>query len=245
MTRKRKRGRYDTGAQGWYRARRRRRGSGVSVAPTKVYNVPPELRGYARIAGYYGGLEKKFIDVATNDTTVASAGAILNSGTQVVISQGTSQSQRIGRKVCLKNINWRYNINLPSAALMTSTSDMCRVILYWDKQANGATAAGADILTSVNVYGYNNLSNMNRFIILYDKVHSINATAAVYNGAAIETGSRDQWYSVYKKVDIPIEYSGTDGTIDEIQSNNIGVLLVSEAGLCGFESVMRIRYTDE
>lgn len=192
-------------------------------------------------------LEKKFLDVTTNDADMATGAQIFNSGTQCVIAQGAGESQRIGRRVTITNINWRYLITLPSQDAMTECAEVVRVMCIWDKQANLATATAANVLSAANIYGFNNLDNINRFVVLHDKIHTINATAAIHTGAVIATGDRNEYFEMYKRCSIPIEYTGATGAIGEITSNNIFCMAITEDGdntAVAFESIMRLRYTD-
>ncbi len=127
---------------------------------------------------------------------------------------------------------------------MTSVLDTIRVILYWDKQANGATATVTGILESDDFQSFNNLANKNRFVILMDRMHAITASVGAGNGTANDAGGNQENYSFYKSCEIPIEYDAGTGAITEQRSNNIGVLLVGKQGFAGFFSKMRLRFTD-
>ncbi len=65
------------------------------------------------------------------------------------------------------------------------------------------------------------------------------------DGAGVVSNSEvRQDYTFFKKVKIPLEFSAGTGAITEIRSNNLFVLLISEAGAAGFESKMRLRFSD-
>jgi len=46
------------------------------------------------------------------------------------------------------------------------------------------------------------------------------------------------------ELNMPVEYNGPGGTIGEIRSNNIGVLLISNHDTAGLDSITRVRFTD-
>lgn len=137
-------------------------------------------------------------------------------------------------------------MGLVTTTTASSTADTVRLILYWDKQCNGATALVGDILTIANYQSFNKLSNVNRFRILMDRTHSINMTSAAGNGTTDTWGDSQHDYDLFIKVQIPIEFdtSATTGVITSCRSNNIGLLTISRAGLALLDGKMRLRFTD-
>ncbi len=215
------------------------------------YQMSSSNRGYLRTGGYYGrfanGGEMKFHDVDLDDAVVASGGTITD--TVNIIAQGSTESQRIGRKCAIKSINWRYTITLPEADAVADpiSSDTVRVIMYIDKQANGAAAAVTDILESADYQSFNNLANTGRFRTICDNLHTINYLTLASDGAGVVSSSGVQRnYSMYKKCNLPLEFdnSFTDGRLTTIRSNNIGVLIISVNGIAGFFSKIRLRFSD-
>lgn len=207
--------------------------------------------GMDRIGGYYGRYnnssgagnnEKKYLDTTKASTTVTTAGLILNVSLNL-IPQDTTESGRIGRKVIIKNLYLHGQIILPSTNTAASTSDIIRIIYYIDKQCNGATAQVTDILTTADFRSFRNLANQERFIILKDKFYDLNAQCQA-SGTAQTTGDLAFHIKMYKKLDLPVEFSSTTGAITEIKSNNIGVLAISEGGVGQVGYTTRIRYTD-
>ncbi len=205
--------------------------------------------GYDRTGGYYGGgrrmlpTELKFHDVDLDDAVIAGPGTITPSIN--LIAQGATESQRIGRKCVLKSIMWKYRMSLPEvdAAGTFGPSDLVRVIMYLDKQCNGATAAVTDILESDDFQSFNNLANKNRFVKLMDKSYTFNYQAGGSDGAGVISGAQvDMNETFYHKCNIPLEFDAATGAITEIRSNNIGVLLLSRNGVCAFGSKIRLRF---
>ncbi len=186
--------------------------------------------------------ELKFHDVDLDDAVIASGGSITDSINK--IAQGTTESERIGRKCNIASINWRFNIDLPETTVSSSTGDVARVIMYIDKQANGATAAITDILETANYQSFNNLSNKGRFRTLMDRTYALNAESGGGDGTTEDYGRVNISDTFFKKCNIPIEFSAATGAITEIRSNNIGVLLISLSGKVGFDSKIRLRFSD-
>ncbi len=205
--------------------------------------------GKDRVGGFYGrysnGGELKFHDVDLDDAVVASGGTVVASIN--LIAQGVTESTRVGRKCTIKSINWKYRFTLgeQDAVATPATADTLRIIMFIDKQANGATAAVTDLLESADVHSFRNLANSGRFVFLLDKVIPLNwRTLASDNAAVVSSAGVFYEQSFYKKCNLPVEFSATTGAITEIRSNNIGVLLLSFGGTPGFVSKIRLRFSD-
>ncbi len=216
------------------------------TAPRKRRRFTP---GVDRVGGFYGrysgrGGEMKFHDVDLDDANIA-ASAI--TPTINIIGQGVTESTRVGRKCTIRRIQWRYQISLPESDAQgtPASGDTVRIILYQDKQANGATANATDILEAAVWQSFRNLANSGRFVILCDKLHNINYRGLASDGAGVVSQAAEiHNFSFFKSVSIPIEFDNTTGAITEIRSNNIGVLLMSATQTAAFESGFRLRFSD-
>ncbi len=233
-------------------------GVGASVGARMPYKTPqkrskrrPFVPGADRRAGFYGryagrGGELKFHDVDLDDATVASGGVITE--TINIIPQGVTEVQRIGRKCTIRSIFWKFTIDVPArdANATPSAGDELRVVLYLDKQANGAAAATTDIFESADIHSFRNLANSGRFQILYDKLHVMNYIGGMGSDGAgvVSQPGVKRSTSVAKKCNIPIEFSSTTGAMGEIRSNNLGVCLLGSTGVAGFNSKFRLRFSD-
>ncbi len=217
------------------------------------YQMSSSQRGYLRRGGFYGryanGGELKFHDIVVDDAIVASAGAIQNGGTINIIAQGVTESERVGRKCSIKKIHWRYTLSMPpvDAQALPAVPDVCRVILYVDKQTNGAPAVVLDILQTAQYHSYRNLSQSGRFVILLDRLHQMNHQTGWSDAAGVSSQAGTTMERTYNKnCNIPIEYDDTasTGVLTTIRTNNLGVLLISRNGICGFASTFRLRFSD-
>lgn len=220
----------------------RKRGRGyVRTSHAQYAGFAPVYRqlGFAADAGG----ELKFHDLDVDDTVVSTGGTIAEDSCLTIV-QGDGESERIGRKVTVKKVNWRYTVKAIAQTNTAIGNDTCRVILYVDKQTNGLTAAVLDILETADYQSYRNLSNKGRFVILMDRTHDVNTVAASGQSASDETSAANYSFTFNKALNLPIEYDNTAGTgaITTMRSNNIGVLTISDAGRCLFDSKMRIRF---
>ncbi len=190
--------------------------------------------------------ELKFHDIDVDDTTISATGEILNAGTINIIAQGTTESQRIGRKCVIKTINWRYDI-VRNENAGSWDSDVVRLMLYLDKQCNGAAATVTGILESADYQAFNNLSNKGRFRILLDKKYVLKPQAAAGDGTTNIFNDDLVYEEFYKSCNIPLEFdnSVSTGALTSIRSNNLGVLIISKQGTgTTFNSKMRLRFAD-
>ncbi len=206
--------------------------------------------GADRVGGYYGrysgkGGELKFFDVVLDDAVISAAGTITDSINK--IAQGVTEKTRVGRKCNIRRIDWNYKISLPETDAVATPGGVAtvRVILYQDKQCNGATASVTGILESDDFQAFYNLAEQGRFQILMDKIHTINYLSLASDGAGVVSQTAvNKNFKFGKSCNIPLEFDNTTGAITEIRSNNLGVLLVSDTGVAKFDSIFRLRFSD-
>ncbi len=192
--------------------------------------------------------EKKFYDTDLTDTSIGSGGQAFIAAlggpaastlTMVDIKQGVGEKERIGRKCTITNIyirltvEWITIVSAGGSLTPLQGHERIRIILFWDKQCNGAAANFVDILESDKINSFRNLANNKRFVILYDKTRDFSAQwIAAGDGTANDEAicHREYSWKITKKVFIPIEYNSTTGALSEIRSNNIGLYAWSSNG---------------
>ncbi len=195
--------------------------------------------------------ERKFFNTIDGSTTIAITGTITNASLNL-IPQGVTESTRVGRKCVIKQISGHGTMTLPPTAVVTETSDQLRIIVYLDKQANGAAATPALIMddnagTGVSIQGFRNLEESLRFQVLSDKRYAFSCGAGSGRGTTDTLSYAEvvnDW-NFNKYCDIPIEFSGTSGAITTVRSNNIGVLMISASGFMSFNGEYRVRFSDQ
>lgn len=189
-----------------------------------------------------GGVEKKWLD-----TTVTAFPTGIGTGTLSLlngIAPGTSSSTRIGSRIEVKSVQFKYNFQSGTSA--TGVTPL-RIKIVYDKESNGAAPLATDILSIDSIDGLNNLNNAGRFITLFDQIWNPNtgtgtsATASAWQAQVLEG---------FVKCSLPVKYNaGTAGTIADISSGAIYALTYSNGatfGGAGFDATapFRIRYTD-
>lgn len=125
-----------------------------------------------------------------------------------------------------------------------------RLILFVDKQTNGASAVPADILQSTPVIqSFNNLVNKDRFHVLMDRIIEMPVKTMTMTRDPITPFAEEFWSpeqvqqgACFKKIEVPIEYSGPTGGISELRSNNISMLCISTNGIADIFVITRVRF---
>jgi len=180
-----------------------------------------------------------------------------------LIPQGDLNHQRNGAKIMLTKLTFRYGLMVDTnsnavLANLVQTSSTWRVILYIDTQTNGAAAGIGDVFdTSIaNEHAfdvYNNLYNTGRFKTLMDKYINLDGVAPTFNSDSkiyVQAGQMKEFKKTIP-LNLPVTFTGTDGTIGTIRTNNIGCFVFcnsfggsSDATQRKFAYRFRLRFTD-
>ncbi len=188
--------------------------------------------------------ELKFFDTSVLDTLVAATGTVQTS--LALIPQNVSQSGRVGRKCVATSLELRGNAFLVELAEATGPpkGELLRVLVVSDSQANGAVFAVDDVLKTTTINSPVNASNADRFAILSEEWFPLEYKGASGGGAGSEVdyaGVAKEWVD-YLALDLPLEYDGETGAIDELATNNLAVLAISKSGLCGLQFTARLNF---
>lgn len=152
--------------------------------------------------------EEKNIDVVTNTTIVAGQAtaslALLNG-----LDDGATSTTRIGRKVTLTSLQYRW---VGSLAATSAGSSGLRMLIVYDKQANAAAPLATDVLQVNTIYSQMNLSNGKRFKVLVDELIS-----------CIGTQGPQSWcIKGYRKFEKPLKNKpGLEMTFNNASTNDI------------------------
>ncbi len=207
--------------------------------------VSSYAKSKAKSKVYQSSGEKKFFDTDVADATITAAMTINN---LTIIPEGNGESDRVGRKITVTDIYWKYIIRLVGATAVINTSDIVKLMLVQDTQTNGAQFVAANLLDTDTWESFRNLSNGKRFNVLFSE----NVPVAAHSGSGRGTTDtlafgEDRKYSVgSRKCNIPIEYdnSATSGVITSVRSNNLYWVTQSLDGITVGVGTVRLRYTD-
>jgi len=179
------------------------------------------------------GPEIKAVDVSTSFapplTSSFATPQLLNGCTQ-----GAGATNRIGRKMLMKSFQMRYTCSVADG----DDASQHRIVVVYDKQANGAAPIATDVFGGNNFLAPLNLNNSDRFVVICDEV-----TESVQSSVINISGQR------YVKMNMETIFSGSSNGIADIASGSVYMFIANNAtptiGVVTAAFVWtRIRYID-
>lgn len=169
-------------------------------------------------------------------------------GQWALVPQGDSATTRDGRRIVVKSIQFRGDINGNTGGAGNSSPALVQIWVVQDTQANGAAAAATDVFDGTGATScLRNLNNSKRFRILHtEKLHP-HANGSGMSIADIPAAATGIWrapFEFFLKTYIPMTFSGTAGAITEITENNVFIVAgaVGNDDLWGVNGNARIRF---
>ncbi len=193
--------------------------------------------------------EKKFHDMLYTDDPLIEDWAVLShAGGQSLnlIAQGLTEKLRVGRRICVHNINIKGHVEFGAHASATVQRNLVKLVLVMDRQANGADGAVADVyeVETLGLNSYRNLAAAPRFKILKEEMLSLKPRLSG-NGTDIQANAAVRYFNWSIKLEEPIEYTGATGAITEIQSVNFFLMGCSfDNSTAELSARCRLRFTD-
>lgn len=190
-------------------------------------------------------IEKKSLDGNNANYVVNAAGTITLLNGCIA---GSQMYNRTGRKIHLKSLQMRGALFPAGNVTFTDV----RIIIFYDKQTNGAAPAVVDVINSVNQAGVAsstvldglNLNNRDRFQIIRDKHYTMGISTTLAGSAQSDTSV----YTVddYIKLDCETVYNaGAAGTVGDITTGGLFMLLIGDTtGQYAVDMGFRTRFTD-
>lgn len=201
--------------------------------------------------------ELKFIDVEQANQNIAFSGTVASDF--LTVPQGTTESERTGRKIWIKSIYIRGYLLLDNdAEAITNNNagnDYVRVCIVRDKVANGSQATYAQVFgaatdNDLNSLKFRSLNRTKRFDILYEKWFRVGNLVAGYDGTAGTTyyriGGRTLVEIYLNNLNIPISYGGATGAVSERLDHNVFMVMSdsNDQSDLGWSGLTRMRYVD-
>jgi len=137
---------------------------------------------------------------------------------------GTSGTTRIGRKIRMVSISYRFQGGYATSSTSTGSSPL-RMLIIYDKQTNGATPAAGSVLTLDVIESPMSLGNSQRFIVIADEIIDSYTPSA--------TGSQQAFYRKgFKKLNLVTEFNaGTAGTVSDINTGGVFALFYQDGNI--------------
>lgn len=232
--------------------RRKRRNLGirkvVSARRSRMTSAPGFDFSNQRTGGYLG-LEKKFLDLFVANGTISAptdaSGGEHDPGTQSClngITQGTSESNRIGRNVTIKSVQVSGQVVCPiqSSATTGDEAGVVKLYLVLDTQTNGAQLNSEDVFKNISgdarlaASPFRNLEFSKRFTILKKKKVTLRMPPITGATTAIEQQGFQIPFEMYHNFGdgMVVNYTGTGNTIAAITDNSLHIIAyTSSTGL--------------
>lgn len=203
--------------------------------------------GYSSVSRTRGGQvlgETKYFDTEKQfGAIVASAswtGTMIDPATfntLCVPQVGAGVNQRIGKQIMITKLKLRGHIQCPAQSNQTvaDAPTKVRIILVLDKQTNSAQMTGTQLMQTVTntencVNSFQNIDNFGRFIVLKDKVITMESPTISYDGTNVEQSGliRNFKIDINFKKPVKVRFNATNGgTIADIVDNSLHMVAVS------------------
>lgn len=222
----------------------------------RKYNKGPTNKTLAKKIKH---IENDLIELKWYDGYVApfniSVAGIQNSLVQM--AQGDTASTRTGNSIYTTSVQLRLSFQSIAASVAPVT---IRVILFWDKQSNGANPipSGLDnsnslldtTLVTDTTIAPRNFNTIERYKIIWDKTFVINPVLATTT--VVATGAVSIVMPIYKvinkviKVKRNVKYDDPAGAITSIVTNNLAIAYFTDAtaNFPQIEASYRLYYKD-
>lgn len=178
--------------------------------------------------------EKKNLDINQASPVVAAqttATVALLNGSGI----GSDDFNHVGRKTLMKSIQWRFTGHL---APTTTGSSAIRMLIIYDKQANGVAPTTTQVVVADSIENPMQLDYSERFVVLVDEIIECVGTQ----------GPQAFYTKGYRKINLPCEFIGTGGTITSIGTGSIYSYVWQDGGLItaspATQLYTRIRFID-
>lgn len=201
-------------------------------APTKIVRVPRGLNRELKT------MDATFGNYTSSTTTIASF---------INIAEGSSQGQRIGRRVQIYSISIRVVMSLSLISTTPTTSDEIRFSLILDRQPNLALPVITDIRATNGANAFPNANTTKRFKVLSDTWHplqlQLGGTGITGQATEIKT------HNIYVKKNIIVEWQNSNADYTGISTNNLLCVYNSQTASavtgCYCDCRARIKYYDD
>lgn len=205
-----------------------------------------KLRSRRRVKPWVLTPELKFLDANFASAVVPQTDDVAAITSLNLLVQGDTQSQRVGMRVNVTSVQVKLRVTLQQF-IGVGNSSTIRMIIGVDKQCNGAHVVSSNLLSIAgDIDSLRKPENANRYRILCDKTYVLNAPGLAWNGSAEVSSQMVERLVFFKRLQLPIFYTGTTATIGVVSQNNLFLFLSASvtAPITNVSGNVRIRYVD-
>ncbi len=238
-------------------ARRRRptrkRRRGVAVATRRF--TAKRRRLNSRTSGFLG-IEKKFADFQTDNDAFATTWTPMEDATILSVSgvsQGNSESQRLGRKMTILSVHIKAVVKMVNveANVNVKTDLRGRIALVLDTQTNAAQLTATDVYDdgqTDDILAFRDLQFTSRYKVLWDKPWVLKpqqmAQGAVDLFAHSDTHTHVMRFNKVFKTPLQVTYnSTTTNVIAAITDNSLHIIGIANNTAALLSYQFRMRFT--
>lgn len=188
-----------------------------------TYRRRKRTPSYSKVASMMGIELKNFdqyLDTSLPQTSLT--GAVISPSTSdslCGIQQGDGAEEREGRKVTMKKLF--LNVQLYSTSVIGVD---VRLMIVQDTQTNGNQLVANQVLVNTapdqQLSAFRNLANTKRIKVLYDQIHHLAPSLTEVGSVVIGSTPRKYVKIALDLKDTIVTYTGTQGTIANIQDNS-------------------------
>lgn len=159
------------------------------------------------------------------------------------ISQGSGVGNRTGNRIRLTKIEFQVTV-VPQPGTVNIAGEMCRMILYHNKQANGAAITPTELFDTDAINSLRNENERPRVTILKDMLHHMQPTSSASAQTVTSTGYTTFKWTIYPKT--VVQYSDGFAAITSVLTNDYGIGVIStRSGCCQIAVGAKVFYTDD
>lgn len=172
----------------------------------------------------------------------------------LAMPQGTASNRRVGQEIYLWSLEVRGYSWIQNEPVTDNASDIFRIVWVLDTQANGAAPSVTDILESATILSpFNDFTVPNRFSVFYDKMFIHNVEAAFTWRDFDNNNTHHNNYRKFRDISfchdfpspIKIQYKGNAGTVVDMASNNLVILVIGLNANIVYNASVRVCFTDK
>lgn len=210
----------------------------TTVGRRSTIPVAPSVKRYVK-GCMKRMIEKKYLTYSLLGATSAVAGQILPTGI-FNITQGAGDSQREGNTIHINKLDYKFQFNATGPGAM-------RLILCWDRQANGANPTATDIVTTASFLSTFNTNNVvgyggSRFTIVKDLYFVIDPAEVAAATFSRQASSKATLYG--KNIKRPVHFQASAGAVADIASNNLFWLVLGSTTTVGYSYYNCVEFLD-
>jgi len=189
--------------------------------------------------------DKKYEDHIYAPAVITTAGSVTDPLCKPL--SGAGDNNRVGNHLTITNVGIKGTFEVVTAgytdATAAPTHEKLRLMLVYDRQANGTSFSPTDVLATANVESFRNMDQLDRFVVLWDKTYDLGAEGSVYSAARIDGGGH---ISFNKKISLPVDFADDAGdpVAATIKTGALRMLRISRLGIVQCNYVVRTKYLD-